>query len=192
VAGILVCITVLLVAIGVLGLRWITVGIEAVVIAGMLTLDSLATPIIERWGRGASGEELVGQVLDGLRDSGWFALHDVNSGHGNIDHVLVGPAGIFAVETKSHRGRIHVPKLDQGMLRQAYAEAKHIERITGLRTEPLLVFSNAYLIPAVSCRTGVTILPARMLAGHLKRRSGNVPAARVEEVYTRLANALPG
>ena len=192
VVGIVVSITVLFVAIAVFGLGWLTVGVEVVVIVAMLTLDSRATPIIERWRRGASGEELVGQVLDGLRDSGWFALHDVNSGRGNIDHVLVGPAGIFTLEAKSHRGRIQVAKLDQRMTRQAYAEAKHVERITGLRIEPLLVFSNAYLTPAVSRRDGVTILPARMLAGHLRRRNGNIPAARVEAVYTRLADALPG
>lgn len=57
--------------------------------------------------------------------------------------------------------------------------------------EPLLVFSNAYLIPAVSRRDGVLVLPARMLASHLRRRSGNIPAARVTEVYDRLAASLP-
>ena len=77
------------------------------------------------------------------------------------------------------------------MVRQAYAEAKAIERITGLRAEPLLVFSNAYLNPAMSRRDGVLILPARMLAGHLRRRTANIPPARVAEVYGRLAASLP-
>jgi hypothetical protein len=104
---------------------------------------------------------------------------------------VIGPAGIYTIETKSHRGRINTSKIDSRMLRQAYAEAKVIERITGLHAEPLLVFSNAYLIPAVSRRDGVVILPARMLAGHFQRRTGNIPAARVAEVYARLAASLP-
>jgi hypothetical protein len=104
---------------------------------------------------------------------------------------VIGPAGIYTIETKSHRGRISAAKIDSKMLGQAYAEAKTIERITGLRTEPLLVFSNAYLTPAVSRREGVVILPARMLAGHLRRREGNIPAARVAEVYSRLVASLP-
>jgi hypothetical protein len=78
------------------------------------------------------------------------------------------------------------------MLKQAYAEAKLIEGITGFRAEPLLVFSDAYLIPAVSRRDGVVILPARMLGEHLRRRGGTIPAVRVREVYDRLAAALSG
>lgn len=175
----------------VLGFQWATCAIEAVVILCLLLIDRTASPIIERWGRGAAGEELVGVVLDGLRERGWFALHDVHLGRGNIDHVLVGPAGIFTIETKSHRGRIHAEKLDARMLKQSYAEAKLIERITGLRADPLLVFSNAYLIPAVTRRDGVLILPARMLAEHLQRRGGTIPPERVSEVYRRLATALP-
>lgn len=78
------------------------------------------------------------------------------------------------------------------MLKQAYAEAKLIERITGLRVQPLLVFSNAYLTPAVTPRDGVLILPARMLARYLQRLGGTIPRERVHDVYRRLAAALPG
>ena len=113
----------------------------------------------------------MGKVLDRLRERGWFALHDVQLGRGNIDHVLVGPAGVFTIETKSHCGRLRASAIEVRMLKQAYALAKLIERITGLRADPLLVFSNAYLIPAVTRRDGVLILPARMLAGHLQRRA---------------------
>jgi hypothetical protein len=82
-----------------------------------------------------------------LREDGWFALHDVHLDRGNIDHVLIGPAGIFTIETKSHRGRLRVDRIARSMLKQAYAEAKLVERVTELRADPLLVFSNAYLIP---------------------------------------------
>jgi hypothetical protein len=118
-------------------------------------------------------------------------LHDVHLDRGNIDHVLIGPAGIFTIETKSHRGRLRADRIDRSMLRQAYAEAKVVERITGLRADPLLVFSSAYLIPAISRREGVLILPARMLAGHLERRGGSIATERVKDVYQRLAAALP-
>jgi Nuclease-related domain len=102
--------------------------------------------------------------------------------HGNIDHVLVGPAGIFTIETKSHRGRLHASAIDPRMLKQAYAHAKRIERITGLRAVPLLVFSSTFLIPAVTRRDGVVILPSRMLVKHLEKRGGTIPPERVEDV----------
>jgi hypothetical protein len=194
VVGMLVLIAVMLVALLVLGPTWPAVGVEAATIAALLAIDRTTTPRVERWGRGAQGEELVGRVLDGLRVKGWFALHDINSGRGNIDHVLVGPAGIFTIETKSHRGQIHTAQIDASMLRQAYAEAKYVEKIIGsaeLKVEPMLVFSRAYLVPRGVCRrSGVTIAAAGMLAGHLGRRSATIPPDRVAQIYQRLTEAL--
>jgi hypothetical protein len=44
-------------------------------------------------------------------------------------------------------------------------------KLTGLAVEPLLVFSDAWLMGRVPAqRRGVAIVPARMLAGHLERR----------------------
>jgi hypothetical protein len=182
----------LVLAVAVLGFGWATCAVEGAVVVCIVLIDRTASALVDRWGRGAAGEELVGEVLNGLRERGWFALHDVQLSRGNIDHVLIGPAGIFAIETKSHRGRLRAGAIDPAMLKQAYAQAKSLERITGLRAIPLLVFSNAYLTPAVSRRNGVVILPARMLAKHLQKRGGTIPPKRVNEVYRRLAAALPG
>jgi Nuclease-related domain len=180
----------LVLAIVTFGLTWAAVAVEAVVIATIAAVDAKAAPLVDRWGRGADGEERVGRILDGLRENGWLTLHDVQLGRGNVDHVVIGPAGIYTIETKAHRGRINADAIDAGMLTQAYAEAKLVEGITALRVQPLLVFSNAYLTPAVSHRSGVVILPARMLAAHLRRRGGNIPAARVAGVYARLVAAV--
>src|SRR5919109_452426 len=57
---------------------------EIAVIAGLLWLDRRTIPAMERWRRGASGEEHVGRILDGLASNGWLAIHDVNTGRGNI------------------------------------------------------------------------------------------------------------
>jgi hypothetical protein len=50
------------------------------------------------WSQGAEGEEVVGEVLEGLIADGWQVIHDVSFGRGNIDHVVVGPGGLFTVE----------------------------------------------------------------------------------------------
>lgn len=181
----------LVLAIVLLGFGWTTCAIELAVIVCIVLIDRAAGPAVDRWRRGAAGEELVGEALDGLRELGWLALHDVQLDRGNIDHVLVGPAGIFTIETKSHRGRVRAGAIDSRMLKQAYAQAKSVERITGLRAVPLLVFSSAYLMPAVTQRHGVVILPSRMLVNHLRRRGGTIPPERLEDVYRRLAAALP-
>lgn len=166
-------------------------AVEVLAIAVMLIADRKLSPAIERWDRGASGEEAVGKVLAALEPAGWRVIHDVSVGaRGNIDHIAVGPAGLFTIETKSHAGRISAGRIDRRMLAQAYAQAKQLERMTGEEVTPLLVFSRAYLQPAVSRQRGVTVLPARMLAGHLGRRRATVDPARVEPLHARLGQAL--
>jgi hypothetical protein len=76
------------------------------------------------------------------------------------------------------------------MLKQAYAQAKHIERLTGHNVTPLLVFSRAHLDRPVSRRRGVTVLPARMLTGHLARRPAQLSGTEVTELHQRLSAAL--
>src|SRR4051812_28271078 len=72
---------------------------ELVAIAAVVAIDRFGYPIVDRWDRGASGEEHVGAILNALSDEGWIVVHDVDTGRGNIDHVAVGRAGIFTIET---------------------------------------------------------------------------------------------
>ncbi len=50
---------------------------------------------------GIRGEMSVGQQLEGLRASGYKVYHDIQEDGYNIDHVVVGPGGVFVIETKT-------------------------------------------------------------------------------------------
>ncbi|UKA63445.1 nuclease-related domain-containing protein [Arthrobacter sp. FW306-04-A] len=58
------------------------------------------------WYQGALGEISVGQVLERLGPE-WTVLHAVPVGTGvsDIDHVLIGPTGVFTLNTKNHTGQ---------------------------------------------------------------------------------------
>lgn len=169
---------------------WGFLAIELLAIAALAVIDRRGRAI-DRWIQGAEGEEQVGQVLERLRDFGWHVLHDVDMGRGNVDHILVGPAGVLTVETKSHAGRVYAPGIDEKMLRQAYAQAMAVSERCEVEAAPLLVFSQAYLYPRpVSRQRGVVVLPARMLAAHLERRKARFTAEQAREVYARLATSL--
>ena len=176
----------------VLGLRGLPLAlVEFVALGVMLAGDRFYSAQAGRWLRGAAGERAVGAVLAQLEDEGWKALHDISLGRGNVDHVLVGPGGIFTIETKSNRGRLSIDRIEPKMLKQAYAEKKLLERITGLEVQPLLVFSQAYLVGHVPAkRQGVTVLPARMLQHYFSRRRPVLEASQSDSVYQRLAAAL--
>lgn len=48
-----------------------------------------------------AGEKIVGQLLETLRKDGYAVFHDVIGNGFNVDHVLIGPAGVLTIETKT-------------------------------------------------------------------------------------------
>jgi hypothetical protein len=58
-------------------------------------------PIAERLRLGMLGEKVVAQELEELRALGYRVRHDIPAKGYNIDHVLIGPAGVFVIETKT-------------------------------------------------------------------------------------------
>ena len=60
------------------------------------------------WRRGYEGERVVGELLeDGLSDK-YHVFNDVKfpGRKANIDHIVVGPSGIFVLDTKNWRGTV--------------------------------------------------------------------------------------
>jgi hypothetical protein len=53
--------------------------------------------------KGATGEALVGYILEGFPDD-YRVIHDLTTPFGNIDHVVVGPSGVYIIDTKNWRG----------------------------------------------------------------------------------------
>lgn len=80
----------------------------------------------ERERKGAEGEELTSSVLRPLRRHGWRVVHDVEyPGRGNVDHLLIGPGGIIAVDSKYTSERLWVtPKAIGGSQRNHIGQAK--------------------------------------------------------------------
>ena len=154
------------------GLRDIRfLGSEVGLLVAMFVVLRYVLPLVHRHDRGATGEEQVGGLLDGLEGKGWHAIHDASLGNGNVDHILIGPAGVFTVETKSHPGPVRVARIHGATLSQAQAQRKAIARVTGMEVEPLIVYSRAWIDRPLARRKGVRVLPARMLARYLDRRS---------------------
>jgi hypothetical protein len=58
---------------------------------------------LRNYNLGLLGERYVAERLNELREDGYYIIHDIPCGRMNIDHVLVGPAGVFTIETKMAR-----------------------------------------------------------------------------------------
>jgi hypothetical protein len=165
-------------------------GAEVALLAVIFLISRFVLPLLERHDRGATGEEQVGGLLEGLSGRGWHVIHDVSLGRGNVDHVLIGPGGVFTVETKSHPGPVQVGRVHGSVLEQAQAQRRTIERAVGEHVEPLLVFSRAWVDRPLRRRKGVRVVPARMLLSYLDRQPQRLTAEEMQRAHRRLVRAV--
>ncbi|MDQ1620308.1 MAG: hypothetical protein QOE19_2877, partial [Actinomycetota bacterium] len=129
------------------------------------------------WRVGADGEETVGARLDKLSKRGWHVLHSVPVGtrSSDIDHVVIGPGGVWTVNTKRHpsksiwvgRATVLVDGHRQPYLRNSRHEAERASRLLTeacgfpVPVKAALVFLTGTLIPDVTIKQapdGVAIL----------------------------------
>lgn len=116
------------------------------------------------WFAGALGEREVGALLDRL-PSGWSVFHAVPVGTrmdetgavADVDHVAVGPAGVFVINTKHHRGQrvwvgeraVMVAGQKQPYLRNSDLEAS---RVRGVLAQAGLVAPVTALVVLVGAK----------------------------------------
>lgn len=141
---------------------WVTLAVSAaMVLAVWLTHWLIENRQDRSWEEGARGEIRVGRELEKLYRDGFYVFHDYYSvGRGNVDHFLVGPPGVFAVETKAHKGEITVRNeefLQDGMplkkdpIRQVRGEARDVSQLikdtcgVSYWVHPIVCFSQAEL-----------------------------------------------
>jgi hypothetical protein len=162
---------------------------ELTLLLAILVVTHFVLPLVERHERGATGEEQVGGLLEGLESDGWSVIHDASFGHGDVDHILIGPPGVFTVETKSHPGPIAVRQIHGATLEQARSEQRAIERITGEPVEPLIVYSRAWVDRPLARRKGVRVVPARLLVSFLERKQSTLSHEEIERARRRVLGA---
>jgi hypothetical protein len=91
---------------------WIHLGLAIVGVVGAYFLSQYQMRQIDhyerernKWRKGAVGECMVADVLSALSEE-YSVINDVTTASGNLDHVVVGPTGVFAIETKNWRGLV--------------------------------------------------------------------------------------
>ena len=85
------------------------IGATALVCALLWIIWSLMSGLrrVESFYKGARGEEKVSGILESLPES-YHVFNDFTVGRNHIDHVVAGPGGVFAIETKFWNGKVTV------------------------------------------------------------------------------------
>jgi hypothetical protein len=130
------------------------------------------------WRQGARGERRTARRLRRLQRRGYVVFHDLGmpGSRANIDHLLIGPTGVFVIDSKQYSGRVqqtpdgqvwhnHYPMDEQ--LATVRAEARAVQGILGAPVIPLLCVHGASVQWAGLAAQGVAIVPAGQLRGAL-------------------------
>ncbi|MEU6252243.1 nuclease-related domain-containing protein [Streptomyces sp. NPDC047043] len=178
--------------------------LEAIAVRGPSSAQRLWSKMLRRpsewdsWYAGLEGERRVGRELQRLSAHGWRVLHGVGKANGgDIDHLLIGPGGVFAINTKHHPGasvwvgdtmaKINggqpVPYTAASKAEAAYAQ-EVLERHCGfpVPVEPVLVFVGVASLHRAVTQYAVRIYQEREVSA-LAPLSGKLTTEQVERVY---------
>jgi hypothetical protein len=149
------------------------------------------------WRRGAAGERRTARLLAPLERHGWAILHDlaVPGSPANIDHLAIGPGGLFVIDSKQYRGRLQLDasrKLWHGRHPLAPAlgavsweadQAAQVLPDPGMAVAPIVAVHGAQVPWGKVVVDGVPVVPARRLPSMLR----HLPAVLGPERVAALA-----
>ncbi|HZZ95184.1 MAG TPA: nuclease-related domain-containing protein [Usitatibacter sp.] len=159
----------------------------------------------------AEGEKAVGQFLERLRAEGYEILHDVPANGFNVDHAIVGPAGIFTIETKTWRkprsGNARIsfdgetllvngkrPHRDPIVQARAQASwlANEVEAGTGRRfaVRPVVLFPGWWIDSAEGAHRDVWVLEPKALPKFLENEGSTMEPEAVRLVAYHLSRYI--
>jgi hypothetical protein len=164
------------------------------------------------WLKGARGEQQTALILEPLRHDGFVILHDRREprSSGNIDHIVLGPSGIFIIETKSWAGVITTTEQDlycnrtdvleapsalsTHAISQAQAEARAVWAVTGAShwvTAIVCIHGATMANPEAAVQKSFVVRPDHLL-GFLRRDRGYTLSPEEVARLARMADlALP-
>jgi Nuclease-related domain len=169
----------------------------AAVVAGW-GLRFRPSPDAVAWRRGAAGERRTARLLAPLERYGWAVLHDlaIPGSRANLDHLVIGPGGVFVIDSKQYRGRLQLDpsgRLWHGRhplaatLRAAQFEADQAAQILpdpGVAVVPIVAVHGAQVPWGKVVVDGVPVVAARRLPSMLRE----LPAVLGPERVAALAD----
>jgi hypothetical protein len=166
-------------------------------------------PRLRRLHRRPKGERVVAEILDRARAHGCAVFHDLPSDFGNIDHVVVGPAGVFAIETKARTGAGTIEYrneneivfgdrlIDQRALARARGSARAVQEKlqecfeTKLPVTPLVVFVGEWRVHRHPGNFVVDVLAAHQLENYFDRQQPQLTRQEITEIAAQFESASP-
>ena len=156
---------------------------------------------VERFYKGARGEERVSWILRGLPDR-YHVFNDFLAGNTHVDHVVVGPAGVFSIETKNWRDVVTVedgcilrngslpsrPPLTQALKEAALVKTELAKFGWAGTVTPVLTFASDTFKSHIAEVRGAVIINSCELAKSFETESVVIPPAELDRLVSLMEN----
>jgi nuclease-like protein len=140
------------------------------------------SPDASAWRRGAAGERRTARLLGPLERHGWAILHDLAlpGSRANLDHLAIGPGGVFVIDSKQYRGRVQLDRSGRlwhgryplaPTLRTVSFQADQAAQVLpdpGVVVVPIVAVHGAQVPWGKVVIGGVPVVPARRLPSMLR------------------------
>lgn len=153
----------------------------------------------QAWRIGAEGERKTGAILRKL-PTDWVVFHDLvlYGSRENIDHVVVGPPGVFTIETKNYKHGIVLKdgratsagRSQQKVIAQAQRQARVVGLLTSEPVSPIVAVhgpgievKGLFQKPIVG---GVRLCSGRRLVKLLRRQPARLAPHEIERISSLL------
>jgi Nuclease-related domain len=158
--------------------------------------------------RGERGELRVAEILNELRSCGYRAFHDLVGDGFNIDHVVVGPAGVFAIETKFRSGHGEIEfRNGEGLfvggypdekdcLKQARGNAFEVNRIIKENCSfdewvwPIVVFVGEWRVKNDWQTTDARVFTTNKLVSHIVNQQPRLKQSEINLIASHLERSV--
>jgi len=168
-------------------------------------------PELRQLNQGIEGEKVVGQYLEKLREQGYQVFHDLLGDTFNVDHVIIGPAGVFTIETKTlskpERGQPRIQfdgelvwmngkPLERNPVIQAKAQAswlcKLLDELTAkqIKVRPVVVFPGWYIEHSQGALRDIWVLEPKALVKFLENEPDVLAADEVKVLSNQLSRHI--
>jgi hypothetical protein len=159
--------------------------------------------------QGFEGEKQVTKVLSSTLSNDYFLINDVQLVAGkrsNIDHIVLGPTGIFVLETKNHRGKIvcHGDSwtgIGQNPFTQARFNASRVHEVikasgifeSKLWAQAVVVFANKKVeLDIRKAPSNVGVLKVDELTNYITQETTRLSAQEIELMSREILNVHAG
>ena len=168
-------------------------------------------PELRQLKQGIEGEKFVGQFLEGLRGQGYQVFHDLQGDTFNVDHVIIGPAGVFTIETKTlskpERGQTRIQfdgelvwmngkPLERNPVIQAKAQASWLRKLLDdltakqIKVRPVVVFPGWYIEHSPGALKEIWVLEPKALSKFLENEPNVLAADEVKVLSNQLSRHI--